>query len=255
MVKKSVPPPAQPTRAEITATEVAPFLIASYGGTGSTEVILQRLDCPPPYAETLQYTPTLRIWDACLLTLGYFPIDMPWSSVRITGTTPAPVMYTMGKNPEWLGMLKELDDRVATTVRNLECNGGKLPVHRTATDSADLRDAYIRQADFWPVALRMGWDVPEYAREFLQYVAQNEPEREPRPAERIKPVSQQHVEAVLVAIRAAGYDPLALPKGKPGLPGVKKEIRDACQSLTSSQFDHTWEGLRGKGRIAVSGNQ
>ena len=79
-----------------------------------------------------------------------------------------------------------------------------------------------------PVALRIG---------------EPEVQEPPQPA-RAVPVSQQHAEIVLGAIRAAGYDPMALPPRVNGRPGVKAEIRARCHSLQCSQFNRAWKALR-----------
>ena len=84
-----------------------------------------------------------------------------------------------------------------------------------------------------PIALRSG---------------EPEVQEPPQPA-RAVPVGQQHAETVLVAIHAAGYDPMELPPRKNGKPCVKTEIREKCKLLTDSQFARAWKALRADGEI------
>jgi hypothetical protein len=57
-------------------------------------------------------------------------------------------------------------------------------------------------------------------------------------------------EEVLRAIRELGHDPMALPKGARGRPGVKKEARSLLSQFSRSIFDKTWMRLRSTGRLA-----
>jgi len=62
--------------------------------------------------------------------------------------------------------------------------------------------------------------------------------------------------AILAAIRAAGLNPLALPKNEPGKPGPKAAIRQATNGnplfVGETVFDKAWERLRAQGDIATS---
>ena len=73
---------------------------------------------------------------------------------------------------------------------------------------------------------------------------------EPLPLARAIPVAQQNDEVVLGAIRAADYDPLALPPRVHGKPWVKTLARKRCvPPMTPAAFDHSWKALRAAGRI------
>lgn len=69
-----------------------------------------------------------------------------------------------------------------------------------------------------------------------------------KPPARALQVSEQHAEIVLAALRAAAYDPLALPPRKNGSPTAKKDARAKCK-LSPDQFDRAWKALRADGRI------
>ena len=62
--------------------------------------------------------------------------------------------------------------------------------------------------------------------------------------------------AILDALKEGGFDPLKLPKNKPGKPGAKATVRTALVGVNRSfpkegtQFDHAWERLRQRGDIA-----
>ena len=74
-----------------------------------------------------------------------------------------------------------------------------------------------------------------------------EPEVQEPPA-RAVPTRVQNAEIVLAALRAAAYDPLALPPRKNGSPTAKKDARAKCK-LSPYQFDRAWKALRADGRI------
>ena len=63
-----------------------------------------------------------------------------------------------------------------------------------------------------------------------------------------KPKGLMQEEAILNAIREAGYDPKALPKHVPGKSGVKAQIRAIVLQnpalFTTNSFDKAWERLR-----------
>jgi hypothetical protein len=60
--------------------------------------------------------------------------------------------------------------------------------------------------------------------------------------------------AVLEKIRELGHDPLRLPKARPGLPGVKAEVKAALGNeglwLKPKAFGKTWADLRSSRRLA-----
>ncbi len=78
--------------------------------------------------------------------------------------------------------------------------------------------------------------------------------QKPGHAKRALTVSEQHADTVLEAIRAAGYEPMALPKREIGRRWVKAIVRKRCTQLTQSQFKKTWERLNAMGAIAESAN-
>jgi len=63
--------------------------------------------------------------------------------------------------------------------------------------------------------------------------------------------------AILAEIAKRGYNPLALPKNKPGKAGVKAEIREALGNdgiwAGSTIFKRAWERLTGNGDIKING--
>lgn len=77
---------------------------------------------------------------------------------------------------------------------------------------------------------------------------------EQEPPARALPVTEQHAQTVLAAIRAANYDPMMLPKRLNGRKWVKAEMRKKCTRLTKSQFNKAWERLKSRGAIAENAN-
>lgn len=75
--------------------------------------------------------------------------------------------------------------------------------------------------------------------------------------DQIKPVPRFEAQEteILAAIRAAGHDPLSLPEGQPGKPGIKSQIRGDLVGKSKnfpnagSQFDKAWIRLRASGQI------
>jgi hypothetical protein len=65
-------------------------------------------------------------------------------------------------------------------------------------------------------------------------------ENNPKPV----PRQQYNEDEILRVISDLGYDAQAIPKWKPGKPGVKKEIRGKLRSLSDSVFKHAWDHLR-----------
>jgi len=57
---------------------------------------------------------------------------------------------------------------------------------------------------------------------------------------------------VLRKLRELGFDPKALPKAKPGKPGVRNAVRKALGGFSDSVFKKSWQRLRNDGEIAES---
>jgi hypothetical protein len=75
-------------------------------------------------------------------------------------------------------------------------------------------------------------------------------------SERPKKLGVAQDEAILKAIRDAGYDPMQVPKNEHGKPGVKAAVRTALVGVNANfpkagrQFDKAWERLRENGELA-----
>jgi hypothetical protein len=64
-------------------------------------------------------------------------------------------------------------------------------------------------------------------------------------------MSQQQENKILHAITELGYKPISLPRNRPGIPGVKTEVRShLVRCLTSSGFRKAWDRLRDRKQIA-----
>lgn len=97
-------------------------------------------------------------------------------------------------------------------------------------------------------------------RKLLGMEAQEQPaEPQPAPAAQVKPVSRFEAQEaeILAAIRAAGHDPLSVPKmPTDARGGIKAVIRGNLVGKSKlfpkggSQFDKAWVRLRADGRIA-----
>lgn len=90
---------------------------------------------------------------------------------------------------------------------------------------------------------------PEFLRTDTPAAQSPHTDQLPAIPKRPKPMSEQHAEAVLAAICAAGYNPTALPPRVNGKRGVKAEIKERCNSMTPAAFDHTWKKLCSAGKI------
>ena len=65
------------------------------------------------------------------------------------------------------------------------------------------------------------------------------------------PAPERHAQIILAEMRAAAYNPMALPLRIDGLPWVRSEMRKRCKDrLTDSQFKKAWELLNDQKRIA-----
>ena len=65
------------------------------------------------------------------------------------------------------------------------------------------------------------------------------------------PAPERHAEIILAEMRAAGYDPMALPPREGGKPWVRHEMRERSKGrLTDSQFNKAWQLLNDRKRIA-----
>ena len=98
----------------------------------------------------------------------------------------------------------------------------------------------------------------EAERASIQPQAAPEPAPVVEASKPMKPVQRGTAQdaGILDAIRTAGLDPLALPKNKPGKPGIKANIRallvgkhDAFPK-EGKQFDKAWGRLRDRCELA-----
>jgi hypothetical protein len=71
---------------------------------------------------------------------------------------------------------------------------------------------------------------------------------------RTTPVSEQHVDRVEQAIRATGYNPLAIPPRVNGLRCIVKQAARKCvgTTMTKSQFNTAWQEGLNDDRIVIS---
>ena len=73
----------------------------------------------------------------------------------------------------------------------------------------------------------------------------------------VKPLQRSAAQdaAILTQVTSLGYDPLALPRNKPGKAGVKSEVRNALSKdrlFTGAKvFDKAWERLSANGEIMI----
>ena len=99
----------------------------------------------------------------------------------------------------------------------------------------------------------------DYERGFDAFFASEEdaaPTEEAAQPQAAAPVQRSAAQddAILNAIRAAGYDPIAMPVNEPGMPGPKAAIRAAVASNPmfsgTTVFDKAWDRMLQRGDIA-----
>lgn len=67
------------------------------------------------------------------------------------------------------------------------------------------------------------------------------------------PLMERNKEAVLVALRNGGFDPVSLEPYVPGKEWRPKQEAKKNSGLTKASFDHAWKGLAAEGKIKQSG--
>lgn len=114
-----------------------------------------------------------------------------------------------------------------------------------------VENSFVAVADFRVYAAARGVDVA------VPNGAPSPDQREPAgdgaaPASDV-PRFRRQEDAILSAIRQLGYTPAKLPKQKRGLPGVKRQVKEALGDKGmwsgSKVFDHAWDRLRDEGAI------
>lgn len=108
------------------------------------------------------------------------------------------------------------------------------------------------------------WEKPDYSpfmeaawrtmvMEGFELIVANPRPSTPEPSRPVQRTAAQE-EAILAMLRSQGINPMMMPKRKPGVSGIKSEIRKALGTgglwTTPRIFEKAWERLRDRGEIA-----
>ncbi|WP_143749394.1 hypothetical protein [Caballeronia arvi] len=129
--------------------------------------------------------------------------------------------------------------------------------HLEQVKNADLR-VHRTLTDWWNIARTEDLNYHPLFDDVMQTFLISEQKGNTAVPRREKPIrmSQQQENKILHAITELGYKPRSLPQNRPGIPGVKAEVRSyLARCLTSSGFRKAWDRLRDRKQIVYEVEQ